>query len=294
MHLSRMQPEQLNEVAAFIARLQAEPTHHVAYFGERADEIAQYIRELEPAGSDGFVLAYQDEKLVGLLGVEADPEVKRAWLHGPMVDHPDWDATADQLYQTACQEVIPDYAAMHELVGDIANVHLRSFAERHGFTPLPDSAAILRFRRHKLAALPRAEAPELEPRHYDGFVRLHEATFPNTYYSGKQVIERLNAHNKVFIVSDGAVVQGYIYARVITGSEGFIDFLGVEKSARRRGMGRRLITAATRWLLSFPAVQEVALTVYSGNSAAIALYTQLGYEHLHTVQAYRKAVLANS
>jgi ribosomal protein S18 acetylase RimI-like enzyme len=286
-----MQPEQLNEVAAFIARLQADPTHHIAYFGERDDEIAQYIRELEPAGSDGFVLAYQDEKLIGLLGVEADPEVKRAWLHGPMVDDPDWDTVADQLYHAACEHIIPGYAAMHELVGDIANIHLRSFAERQGFAPLADSAAILRFRRHKLAALPMAEAPELEPRHHDAFVRLHEATFPNTYYSGKQVIDRLNAHNKVLVVSAGDAVEGYIYARVMTGSEGFIDFLGVEESVRRRGIGRRLITAATRWLLSFPAVQEVALTVYSRNSTAIALYTRLGYEHLYTVQAYRKEVL---
>jgi ribosomal protein S18 acetylase RimI-like enzyme len=77
----------------------------------------------------------------------------------------------------------------------------------------------------------------------------------------------------------------------MTGGDGFIDFLGVEESVRRQGMGRRLITTATRWLLLFPAVQEVALTVYSRNSAALALYTQLGYEHLYTVQAYRKVVL---
>jgi hypothetical protein len=201
MRISRMQPDQLDEVAAFIARLQADPTHHIGFFGEREDDIAQYIQELEPAGSDGFVLAYQDESVIGLLGVEADPEVKRAWLHGPIVDHHHWDAVADLLYQTVCQQVVPGYAVMHELVGDIANVHLRSFAERQGFTPLPDSAAILRFRRHNLVILPRAEAPELEPRYHDAFVRLHEATFPNTYYSGKQVIARLNAENKVFIVT---------------------------------------------------------------------------------------------
>jgi ribosomal protein S18 acetylase RimI-like enzyme len=284
-----MQPDQLDEVAAFIARLQADPAHHIGYFGEREDDIARYIHELEPAGSDGFVLAFEDEKLIGLLGVEADPEIKRAWLHGPMVDHPDWDVVADQLYQTACQQVIPDYAVMHELVGGIANIRLRMFAQRQGFTPLPDTAAVLRFKRHELATLPTAEAEELEPRHHDAFVRLHDVTFPNTYFSGKQVIDRLNAHNKVFVVSAGDAVQGYIYARVITGGDGFIDFLGVEESARRRGLGRRLITAATRWLLSFPTVQEVALTVYSRNTAALALYTQLGYEHLYTLQAYRKA-----
>jgi ribosomal protein S18 acetylase RimI-like enzyme len=89
-------------------------------------------------------------------------------------------------------------------------------------------------------------------------------------------------------------VQGYIYARIDTGGDGYIDFLGVEESARRGGIGRRLITAATRWLLSFETVQEVALTVSSNNSAALALYTQLGYEHLYDVQAYRKVVLANS
>ena len=289
-----MQPQQLDEVAAFVARLQADPAHHIGYFGEHEDDIAQYIRELEPAGTDGFLLAYEDEKLAGLLGMEADPEIKRAWLHGPMIDHADWNIIADQLYREACQHVIPTYVSIHELFGNIGNHYLRMFAERQGFTPLPDTAAVLRFKRHKLAALPVTEAPELEPRYYEAFLQLHETTFPNTYYLGKQVIARLNAHNKVFIVADGDALQGYIYARIDTGGDGYIDFLGVEESARRQGIGRRLITAATHWLLSFPSVRQVALTVNGRNAAAIALYKQLGYEHLYTLQAYRKPVSANS
>jgi ribosomal protein S18 acetylase RimI-like enzyme len=294
MHVAPMKPDQLNEVAAFITRLQADPSHHIGYFGERQEDIALYVRELEPAGTDCFVLAHEDEKLLGILGAEADPELRRAWLHGPIVDYPDWDTLADHLYEAACQQVIPAYASMYELFGNIANVNLCRFARRWGFAPLPSTAAVLRFPRHQGVTLPAAHASELDSRFHDSFIKLHETSFPDAYYLGKQVIGMLNDTKKVFVVTDGDSLGGYIYAQVDSGGDGYIDFLGVEESVRRQGIGRQLITAATHWLLSLPGVQDIRLTVNGDNTPAIALYSGLGYEHVCTLQAYRKAVFADS
>jgi GNAT superfamily N-acetyltransferase len=289
MNITPMRPTQLAEVAAFIARLQADSAHFIGYFGEREDDISVYIQELEPNGSDGFLLAHENDQLVGILGIEAEPEIGRAWIHGPMVDHADWHAIADSLYEAARQQIIPAFVNHHELFGDIANDNLRAFAARHGFTPLPDTAAVLRFERHQLSSLPHAEAAaELSPPYHEAFIQLHEATFPKTYYSGQQVIGRLNERGKAFIVTENESLLGYLYAQLDSGNEGYVDFLGVVESARRRGIGKRLIITATRWLLSSPGVQQVHLTVNGQNSAAISLYTGLGYSHLYTLQAYRK------
>jgi ribosomal protein S18 acetylase RimI-like enzyme len=285
-----MKPGHLAEVAAFVARLQADPTQHIGYFGEEAEETTVYIAQLEPAGMDGFVLAYDGDRLIGLFGVEADPEIGRAWLHGPLVDHADWHAVADQLYEAARQQVLPEYVTLEELLGDVANANLREFASRQGFAPLPDTAAVLRFRRAMGDNLPMASALDLTPEFHEAFIRLHERTFPGTYYMGKQIIAQLDDRHKAFIVAEDGALQGYLYGRIDTGGDGYIDFLGVEESARRRGIGRRLITAATRWLVSIPGVRQVALTVNGTNTPAIALYTYLGYEHLYTLQAHRKSV----
>jgi ribosomal protein S18 acetylase RimI-like enzyme len=125
-------------------------------------------------------------------------------------------------------------------------------------------------------------------RYHDAFIRLHETTFPDAYYLGRQVIAKLDDQNRAFIIADGDTLLGYLYARIDPGGDGYIDFLGVDESERRRGIGKRLITAATRWLVSVPGVRQVALTVNRSNTPAIALYTQLGYEQLYTLQAYRK------
>ncbi len=41
MNIIRMQPSQLGALAAFVARLQADPAHRVGYFGEEVEESAR-------------------------------------------------------------------------------------------------------------------------------------------------------------------------------------------------------------------------------------------------------------
>ena len=54
-----------------------------------------------------FNLPMMDDQLVGVFGVDADPEIGRAWLFGPLIEHADWQSLADELY-AASMKVIPD------------------------------------------------------------------------------------------------------------------------------------------------------------------------------------------
>lgn len=287
MHLRVMTADDLDAVVAFVVRLQANPTQMIAYFGSEPDDIRHSLHDFEPHWSQATQLVYEDERLVGLLGVDASEIHEKAWLHGPLVESQDWAATADQLY-AAAQKTMPDYVREHELFVDVANVNIAAFAARHGFIPGTPEAN-LRIGRGQLQQLSPESIDELSYTDHGAFIVMHDQIFPHTYYTGGEILGLRRERNKVFVIHMGDTLVGYIFAKVEPGAtNGYIDFVGVAESVRRQGIGRRLVSAATRWLFTFPEVGEVTLTVNATNAAAIALYQQLGFEHHQTLQVFRK------
>lgn len=282
--ITRLTNEHLLEAAAFVARLQAEPSRHIGYFGEEVGEIVDAIGEwTDPTNC---LLLYETEHITGFIGVDYDTtDIKRAWIHGPLVEN--WDTHADLLYTTALEQLIPAEITSYELYGDAVNSNLAQLAERHGYKGLL-GAALLSISRNQAVQLPEVQVDELSVEQYDVFKRLHDTIFPKTYYSGRQIIDLIDATHRVFVTTENDQLLGYLYATVHTETEGYIDFLGVAESDRRRGIGKQLITAATHWLFTFDAIKTVALTVNDDNHAAIALYQQIGYTHARTLKAFRK------
>jgi len=58
----------------------------------------------------------------------------------------------------------------------------------------------------------------------------------------------------------------------------------VAKALRRRGLGARLLEAATRWAKAKGA-EEILLTVWEGNRAAERFYERMGFRRVNTVMA---------
>ena len=288
MHIRKIAPNELDAVVDLIARLQPDEAHHIGYFGMNADDIRHYLFEFTHGCENSMVVALHREQLVGCLAIEWDAELRRAWLHGPCIDHVAWHILADKLYAGAQELGVLPVGLEEELFGDVVNVQLGAFARRHHFRKMAGHQAVFCFRRAQLPTLPPLDANLLEARHHDAFVALHEKTFPHTYYTGQQILEKLVEQNWVFVITQNDTLLGYVYAKIDTGGEGYLDFVGVAEHARRQGIGRRLVVAATRWLLSYENVPQVTLTVSSTNRAAIELYLKIGYEHRWTLTTYRK------
>ncbi|HEY1016225.1 MAG TPA: GNAT family N-acetyltransferase [Herpetosiphonaceae bacterium] len=289
MQIEAYSPEAAAEAVAFAARLNNDPAHHVAYWGLTEAEIADSLAIFVPPPAESVLLARENGKLVGLIAADQDPELGRAWIHGPFVEHPDWDAVAEALHAAMISRIHPDVYE-HELYIDQRNERAVAFAERQGYELFSD-AAILCFEREQLAGLPALDLPELGPEQHESFIKLHADSFTRPHFNGQQIIEKQGEHDKVFVVAEGAEVLGYTYVKVeLEHGEGYTDFVGVAESAQRRGVGRQLLTASLRWIFSFPEVRRTCLTVRTENEPAVKLYEATGFACERVGRAFRKLV----
>jgi ribosomal protein S18 acetylase RimI-like enzyme len=78
----------------------------------------------------------------------------------------------------------------------------------------------------------------------------------------------------------GAVDVGELAATVMVGHDGhrgWVYYLAVGPTNRRRGLGRRMMQAAESWLREHEAV-KLNVMVRRTNAAALGFYERLGYE----------------
>ncbi len=290
MLMRLMKRAEADSVAQWVAALQADPQHQIAYFGTTAPDIQETLLNLEGLLDVPVVVATQDKQIFGLLGVDYSPGLGRAWLYGPLVSAGNWDATADALLAYARQHLIPAETRSLEWFVDVRHSRMTALAARYHFDQLPPETS-WSFPRQRLSTLPPGKLPALDVAHQSAFIALHDSLFPNTYYSGAEIIARLDAANRVLMALEGSQLVGYIYGRVDAGADhGYIDFVGVDPAQRRRGVGRALVSAMTHSLLQDESLNSVKLTVSATNSGAMALYHQLGFERLQTLVAYRRTL----
>ena len=90
--------DQLDELVSFVSRLNSKGDHHIGFFGEGEADVRASLAECIIPPVEGFRMAYEDGRLVGIFGVDADREIDRAWLFGPLVEHVNWHEVADLLF----------------------------------------------------------------------------------------------------------------------------------------------------------------------------------------------------
>lgn len=266
--------EDVEEIASFIAAMQARADHRMAMCGLKAGEIADQIEEFDVA----FVTRREEEDIVGVLGVDYDPEMRRSWLYGPfVVDEPGWDEMADALWRDV-SGLVPPGAKDVDIAYVVTNARAAAFAARHGFETFSEGA-VMTFPRERLSDLPGS--PDVRPIGAEDrgqVAQLHAALFPDVWPPAGHMFERLNEHREVFVAAEANEVLGYLHAEVKPQhGEGFIEFVGVREEARGRGMAKQMVSAALRWMLSFAGMEEIELYVRDDNPAARRVYSSVGF-----------------
>ena len=286
-------PELLDAAVALIAAEQARPERQVIYVGTEPAGIRAELDGLDPPWATTLRTATDASgRLVGIVVVEVDADLGRAWILGPWVagDDEAWATHAGPLLDQALAQ-LPAAIADHELCGDLANTRLATLAAARDYTASPPNHALVA----DAATVASWDEPvdaRLRPAE-DGdeaaIAPLHDAEFPGTYATAARLVEDQRRGERVVLVAtgDGGGVAGYAGGQVHDDGEGFIDFVAVAEGARGRGLGRALVQALTRELLSRSTTGQVALTVQDHRAPARALYEELGFRPDGSFAAYR-------
>jgi ribosomal protein S18 acetylase RimI-like enzyme len=284
LDISNAKSAETQIIARLIAAVNSDPAHHCLHCDQEEEGVLEEIKMLEIPMEESFVVARDGERIVGVLGADLTLERDRAWLWGPFVAGADWVETAEALLTHLTTKTHPQLKQLNQFLNAANEQGLLFFLEQ-GFEEIKTS--------HVYQALPPVDAveepnSEIAPPQWRSFIDLHEKTFPTTYFSGREIIERLGKQNKVFVEADEENVLGYVYANVEP-TEGFIHFLAVQQKARGQGIGKRLLTTAVSWLFNNQKAPQIGLVVDDENNAR-QLYERCGFELLHTGVGLRKEI----
>lgn len=280
--------ELIEEVAAFIAKLNGQSSSHIGYCGKQQQEISSYLQnELTDVPFEkAFVLAFKEETLIGVIGFDADFEQKSAEVWGPFVeaDHQD---QAIYLFKDMLQ-LIPSEVERLSMFPNKENELAVTIATSFNFSRHSEQA-ILTMGRNELSASQISELTLLTEEHKNEMIHLHNLTFPDTYYNGDQIIDRINEHRKVFYYKREDKLAGYIYVEVDPEfSEASIEFFAVDERFRGQNIGTELLIGAVSWIFSFKEIDELRLCVNSTNNRAIRLYQKAGFKLADELYFYQK------
>lgn len=284
--------DRFEELVQFVARSNSDGAHHIGFFGEGEADVRAALAECLIPPAEGFRLAYEGDQLVGVFGVDADSEISRAWLFGPVVEHEDWHAVADQLYAEVLP-LIPVDIRDYDLFCDVQNVNLQAFAVRHGF-PLNSENAVLTLARqkYKSSAKGQTRITPYQKRFFKQFEKLHIELFPKAYFTARQIVEKIDERHQLFLAVERNHLFGYHFGKIEPESEsGYVDFIATEPPARGRGIGADLLAAGVDWMLSAPTTQKINLTVNADNVSARHLYEKFGFVTDRVMRGYRKQVV---
>jgi GNAT superfamily N-acetyltransferase len=283
-----LQPDDIPELARFIASQQAQPSSYVGFCGSQPDEIAHELSEFPDLPAEqAFVLARENGQIVGALGFDADLEKQRAYVWGPVVTAAAWDEVAEQLWRQVAAK-LPASNQRLDVFCHTQNGRVQAWAGRREI-PFHSQQFIMAFDRAQLAQLPPAATTDLVPGLHQQFIDLHELSFPKTYYSGPEIIGRLNAEQRVLVVAEGAKLLGYTYIEAKPEfGEGHIEFIAVDQGARGKGVGLTLLAGALRWLFGFESVSSIELVVDGANPAARSLYRRAGFTTRYEMVNFRQ------
>lgn len=270
-------------VAAAIARWQALPVSHVCYLDVEPAAIAEELAD-EPAWRERTVVAREDGEVRGVVLASVDEERGRVWWFGP------WGSTHE--VRTAVIEaavaLLPPGVDEEEFGPDERNHAVAAIAEERGCVRNTGSF-VLTLDPLVVPTAPATADVEImaDPAtHETALAALHDVCFPGTHTTGASLVAAEDTDLLAATDRHGAFL-GYLAGEVQPDGGGYVDYLGTEPAARRRGVASALLVEQLRrWEAA--GVERCHLTVREDRPGARALYEGLGFVHERTIAPWRR------
>jgi ribosomal protein S18 acetylase RimI-like enzyme len=271
----------IKDAAIFISKLNRQKKHHVGFCGMDREEVEKALLE----DVSEMAAAIENGKLIGWIGADTEDDTAEVW--GPFAAAGYDIKMAFGLWEKLMNQ-FPASVNNFILFSNRENKLVRNFAEKLQFEQKTDQA-VLRFSRSQLKTLPNPQGEELQQPDHSAFIRLHDEAFSGTYYSGREIIGRLNQTQKFFVLKDQEQLAGYVYVEAEPDfGGGSIEFIAVDPLFQGKGYGKKLLFMAVHWLFSFDSIKEFKLTVALDNNNALGLYKAVGFQVEHELHYFVK------
>ena len=287
--VTRLASGEVDAAAAVMAAWNSRPASHVVYVDSEAGDVAHALRRLTPHGPEGVLAVRDGHRFRGLLAVEADPEIGRAWLWGPFTDEAEGDPAAlEDALLAAVADLLPEGVDELEIAADERNERLVAFADRHRFVRFSRSF-LLDFPRERFDPAAVAPLPDLDPALDPQMAALHATAFAGSHWNARQLRELHGPYHRLIGKVEEGRLLGYVFVRVEDEvDEAEVEFLAVDPAARGKGVGGALLRAALHHIFSFDHISGTGLSVRDELADAIHLYRKTGFEVERVALGWRR------
>ncbi|KIL51274.1 hypothetical protein KP77_07860 [Jeotgalibacillus alimentarius] len=255
----------IEDAAALIARANQDATQYVGYCGTDQDEIANTIRE---ESMDDHMYWIGDDLLM------LDYEEGSAEMWGPFIQSDtDWSERANELLKMA-----PENTDLYGFYGS-KNRRAIEWMKSIGADKKGEETILKADRFFDEESALHINIQPFETQQFGAFKKLHNDTFPDTYYNAETVIERSNKDRPLLVASTDENLIGYIYAESDPAfKEASVEYLAVTEQARGKGTGYALLREVMKKLFTDEQTRTVTLCVSKSNQTAIRLYQRAGFK----------------
>ncbi|MBM7579272.1 GNAT family N-acetyltransferase [Jeotgalibacillus terrae] len=255
----------IEDAAALIARANQDAAQYVGYCGTDQDEIANTIRE---ESMDDHMYWIGDDLLM------LDYEEGSAEMWGPFVQSDtDWSERANELLKK-----VPENTVLYGFYGS-KNRRAIAWMESLGADKKGEETILKADRFLTEESALHIDVQPFKAHQYDAFKKLHNNSFPDTYYNAETVIARSNEDRPVLVASIGNELIGYIYAESDpVFKEASVEYLAVDEEARGKGTGYALLREVMKKLFTEGQTETLTLCVSKSNQTAIRLYQRAGFQ----------------
>ncbi len=267
----------LEELSFFLSKMNKQKTSHIGYCGEKVDEIYGKLKE-DFVGIDGdikfFIARSNAGEIMTAIGLDIDESSAEVW--GPFNQNSSvelqlqlWEQlvngnpTVQTFHFFINEENVEQQAFMNELKAKKTGEHL-----------------ILEIKKHDFNCGSEMKSRFFTQSDFKAFEKLHNETFPSTYYDAKTITKRLSDENMLKVLKTKSnELQGYAYFEVDTEmAEASLEYIGINKMAQNQGLGTMLLKEVLTEIFSYSQINEIKLCVENTNSAANHVYTKAGFK----------------
>ena len=295
-------PADFPQMATFIAQHNKTPENHCLHCAQTSEEILAELKDYNGRNEERFILAFekteeeaekeveeQDKKnknIVGLIGGDCDDPITEIWLWGPFIAK-NAPQNFKRILLEELQKTFPTIRKMTAFY-NLKNTFASTFYNKVGFkektTATHEYHCALEDCPENLTVSKQIVPYTAD--YKDHLDKLHKVAFPKAYYTTQEMIDLQSEDYKLWLILEEldeskpvegiAKMLGYIFINITPNKDGYIHFVAVSPSHRRKGIASKMLHKALHFFFIEKKLISVYLTVSDQNNAR-RLYHKNGF-----------------